>query len=129
MVSEAESHAEEAHRLHELADAKNRAEQLAYQTEKALADHRDKLDASDAGTIEGRIRAFRQALETNDLADINAKATALEQAAQPLAQAVYADAQQAASGPPPSSDGGGATDEVVEDADYEVIDDEEVKAS
>jgi molecular chaperone DnaK len=71
----------------------------------------------------------RQALETNDLADINAKATALEQAAQPLAQAVYADAQQAASGPPPSSDGGGATDEVVEDADYEVIDEEEARTS
>jgi len=71
----------------------------------------------------------RQALEANDLADLNAKATALEQAAQPLAQAVYAEAQQAASTPPPSGDGGGTTDEVVEDADYEVIDDEEVKAS
>jgi molecular chaperone DnaK len=71
----------------------------------------------------------RQALETNDLADINAKATALEQAAQPLAQAVYADAQQSASGAPPSSDGGGATDEVVEDADYEVIDEEEARTS
>src|SRR6186713_1087084 len=75
MVTEAESHAEEAHRLHELADAKNRAEQLAYQTEKALAEHRDKLDASDAGTIDGRIMEIRQALEANDLADINAKAT------------------------------------------------------
>jgi len=129
MVTEAEAHADEAHRLHELADAKNRAEQLAYQTEKALAEHRDKLDASDAGTIEGRIMEVRQALEANDLADLNAKATALEQAAQPLAQAVYAEAQQAASTPPPSGDGGGTTDEVVEDADYEVIDDEEVKAS
>src|SRR6187401_1863789 len=128
MVTEAESHAEEAHRLHELADSKNRAEQLAYQTEKALAEHREKLDASDAGTIEGRIMEVRQALEANDLADINAKATALEQAAQPLAQAVYADTQAAAAGPPPSGGtgaGGGTTDEVVEDADYEVIDEEE----
>jgi len=128
MVSEAETHAEEAHRLHELADSKNRAEQLAYQTEKALAEHREKLDASDAGTIEGRIMEVRQALESNDLADINAKATALEQAAQPLAQAVYAEAQQAASSPPPSGAAGagnGTTDEVVEDADYEVIDEDE----
>src|SRR4029079_11251991 len=129
MVTEAEAHADEAHRLHELADAKNRAEQLAYQTEKALAEHRDKLDASYAGTIEGRIMEVRQALEANDLADLNAKATALEQEAQPLAQAVYAEAQQSASTPPPSGDGGGTTDEVVEDAEYEVIDDEEVKAS
>jgi len=124
MVNEAESHAEEAHRLHELANAKNTAEQLAYQTEKALAEHRDKLEASEASTIDGRIMEVRQALETNDLAEINAKAQALEQAAQPLAQAVYAQAQQAAS-TPPSGDGGETTDEVVEDADYEVIDEDE----
>ena len=127
MVAEAESHAEEAHRLRELADAKNVAEQLAYQTEKALAEHRDKLDPSDAGTIEGRVMELRQALETNDLADINAKAQALEQAAQPLAQAVYAQAQQAASSVP-TGDGASASgteDEVVEDADYEVIDEDE----
>jgi molecular chaperone DnaK len=123
MVSEAESHAEEAHRLHELATAKNTAEQLAYQTEKALAEHRDKLDASDASTIEGRIMELRQALEANDLAEINTKAQALEQAAQPLAQAVYAQASQQASSAP-TGDGGGE-DEVVEDADYEVIDEDE----
>jgi molecular chaperone DnaK len=66
---------------------------------------------------------LRQALETNDLADINSKAQALEQAAQPLAQAVYAQAsQQAASAP---TGDGGTEDEVVEDADYEVIDEDE----
>ena len=127
MVAEAESHAEEAHRLRELADAKNAAEQLAYQTDKALAEHRDKLDPSDAGTIEGRVMELRQALETNDLADINAKAQALEQAAQPLAQAVYAQASQQAASGGASGDGGSANgdDEVVEDADYEVIDEDE----
>ncbi len=124
MVSEAESHADEAHRLHELVTAKNTAEQLAYQTEKALADHRDKLDASDASTIEGRVMELRQALESNDLAEITAKAQALEQAAQPLAQAVYAQASQQASSSAPAGDGGGQ-DEVVEDADYEVIDEDE----
>src|SRR6187551_2722837 len=129
MIREAESHADEAHKMREAAEARNQAENLLYSTEKSLKDHRDALDASDAGTIDGRIMEIRQALEANDLADINAKATALEQAAQPLAQAVYAEAQQAASAPPPSGDGAGTTDEVVEDADYEVIDDEEVKAS
>ena len=68
---------------------------------------------------------LRQALETNDLAEISAKAQALEQAAQPLAQAVYAQAQQARRRAPPRGDGGEATDEVVEDADYEVIDEDE----
>jgi molecular chaperone DnaK len=123
MVSEAESHAEEAHRLRELADTKNLAETLAYQTEKSLAEHRDKLDASDAGTIEGRIMELRQALEGSDLADIQAKTQALQQAAQPLASALYAEAGQQASSS--GGNGGAAEDEVIEDADYEVIDEDE----
>ena len=46
MVKDAESHAGEAHRLRELADARNAGEQLAYQTERTLAEHRDKLPES-----------------------------------------------------------------------------------
>jgi len=130
MVADAEAHADEAKKLRELADARNTAEQLAYQTEKALGEHRDKLDAADAGTIEGRIMELRQALEANDPADISAKAQALDQAAQPLAQAVYAQANQQAAGTTTggtTGNGGSAStdDEVVEDADYEVIDEEE----
>src|SRR5437667_267479 len=48
MIKDAEAHADEAHRLRELADAKNQAESLAYATEKSLKDHRDKLHESDA---------------------------------------------------------------------------------
>ena len=126
MVSEAESHADEARTLKELADTKNLGETLAYQTEKALADHRDKLDAADAGTIEGRIMELRQSLESNDVADIRSKTQALEQAAQPLAQALYAEASQQAASSAPTGDGDATeTDEVVEDADYEVIDEDE----
>ena len=55
MVNDAESHADEAHRLRELADAKNHGESLAYQTERSLKEHRDKLDPADASTIEGRV--------------------------------------------------------------------------
>src|SRR5687767_3717704 len=55
MITDAESHAGEAHQLRELADAKNQAENLAYQTERTLAEHRDKLPEADASTIEGRI--------------------------------------------------------------------------
>ena len=53
MVSEAESHADEARTLQELADTKNLGETLAYQTEKALTEHRDKLDSADAGDDRG----------------------------------------------------------------------------
>ncbi|MGL6279253.1 MAG: molecular chaperone DnaK [Gaiella sp.] len=124
MIKDAESHAEEAHRLRELADAKNLAETLAYQTEKSLADHRDALDPADAGTIEGRIMELRQALDGNDVGEIRTKTEALSQAAQPLAQALYAQAQAGPSAAH-TGDGHAADDEIVEDADYEVIDEDE----
>ncbi len=130
MVKDAESHAEEAHKLRELADAKNVAETLAYQTEKSLAEHRDKLEASEAATLEGRVMELKQVLESGDLETIREKTQALNEAAQPLAQALYADAQAASSGG--TEDGGagdGATsaadDEIVEDADFEVIEEDE----
>jgi molecular chaperone DnaK len=130
MVKDAESHADEAHKLRELADAKNMAETLAYQTEKSLAEHRDKLDSADAATLDGRIMELRQVLESGDIDTIREKTQALNEAAQPLAQALYADAQAASAAGSAAGSSGGDTgsssteDEVVEDADYEVIDDE-----
>src|SRR5438046_9281042 len=92
MISEAEAHADEAHHLRELADAKNQAESLAYATEKSLKDHRDKLDENEASTIEGRVMELQQALETDDLGEIRAKTDALQGASPKLAEAVYAAA-------------------------------------
>ena len=130
MISEAESHAGEAHRLRELADARNAGEQLAYQAERTLADHRDKLPEAEAATIEGRIMELRQATEGGDLADIQAKTTALEEASRSLADVIYAQASAQQAGAQPSGNGDGvADDEVVEDADFEVIDEEEAAKS
>ncbi|HSI98373.1 MAG TPA: Hsp70 family protein, partial [Gaiellaceae bacterium] len=127
MVSEAESHAEEAHRLRELADARNAGEQLAYQTERTLAEHRDKLDGAEASTIEGRIMELRQAVEGADVADIQAKIQVLQEASRSLADAIYQQASaQAAS---QATGNGGASEEVVEDADFEVLDEEEAATS
>jgi len=126
MVKDAEAHAEEAHSLRELADAKNIAETLAYQTEKSLEEHRDKLDASDAATLEGRVMELKQVLESGDLATIREKTEALNEAAQPLAQALYADAQAASTPGATDTDGAPVVDEdIVEDADFEVIEDDE----
>ncbi len=123
MIKDAEAHAGEAHRLRELADAKNNAEALAYATEKSLKEHRESLDESEASTIEGRIMELRSALDGDDAAEIRAKTEALQEASHKLAEAVYAQAtaaQAAASG-----GGNGAEpsdDEVIEDA--EVVDEE-----
>src|SRR5881398_230780 len=96
MIRDAEAHADEARRLREVADTKNMAETLAYQTERSLKDHRSAIDEADASTIEGRIMELRQALESDDVADIKAKTEALQEASHKLAEAVYASAQQQA---------------------------------
>ncbi len=123
MINEAEAHADEAHKLRELVDARNTAEALAYQTEKSLKEHRDKLDESVASTVEGRIMELRGVLESSDVAEIKAKSDALQEAWTEAAQAIYAQASAAG---PSGGDGNGTApdDEVIEDADYEVVDDE-----
>src|SRR4029450_1391746 len=70
MIRDAEAHADEAHRLRELADARNAAESLAYQTERTLKEHRDKLEGADASTIEGRVMELKGVLESDDVNEI-----------------------------------------------------------
>jgi molecular chaperone DnaK len=133
MIREAEAHADEAHRLRELADARNVAESLAYQTERTLKEHRDKLDEGDASTIEGRVMELKGVLESDDVNEIRSKTEALQEASQKLAEAVYAQATSQTHPRPGDTDGNGAEgspdEEEVEEADYEVIDEEEAKTS
>jgi molecular chaperone DnaK len=129
MMSEAEAHRDEAHRLRELADARNNAESLAYQVERTLKENREKLDESLASTIEGRIMELRGVLESSDVNEIRQKTQALETEWQQAAQQLYAQAAQQTA----SASGGGdgaptSDDEVVEEGEYEVID-EEAKTS
>ena len=121
MISEAETHADEAHRLREAVDTKNMAETLAYQTERTLKEHRDKLDESEASTIEGRIMELRQALEGDDLADIRAKAESLQEASHKLAEAVYAQATAQAQASGGGNGASSADEEVVEEGEYEDV--------
>ncbi len=129
MIKDAEAHAEEAHRLRELADARNVAEQLAYQTERTLKEHRDKLDEADASTIEGRVMELRGVLESADVNEIRSKTDALEEASRKLAEAVYAQATAQAQASPTGNGAPTSDDEVVEEGEYEVIDEEEAKTS
>jgi molecular chaperone DnaK len=127
MVKDAEAHAGEAHKLRELADARNLGETLAYQTERSLKEHREKLEEADASTIEGRIMELRQAVEGSDVAEIKAKTDALQEASHKLADAVYAQASAQAASQAGGGNGGSTSteDEVVEEAEYEIVDDDE----
>ncbi|MGH3059645.1 MAG: molecular chaperone DnaK, partial [Gaiellaceae bacterium] len=129
MVADAEAHAGEAHRLRELADARNQAETLVYTTEKSLGEHRESLDEETIKTIEERIEALKGVVDGEDVSAIRTKSEELMQASHTLAQAVYekVQAEQAAS-QPAGGDGEATEDEVVEEADYEVIDEEAKKS-
>jgi molecular chaperone DnaK len=126
MIRDAESHADEARNLRELADARNQAETLAYQTEKTLADHRSNLDEAEASTIEGRIMELRNVLGSSDVNEIRGKTQELQTAAHKLAEAAYA-AASADGASAPGGDGESPADD-VEEAEYEVVD-EEAKTS
>jgi len=126
MVKDAEAHADEAHKLKELAEARNQAETLVYSTEKSLGEHRDSLDEETVKTIEERIEALKAVTDGEDAAEIRAKSDELMQAAHSLAQAVYekVQAEQAAAQPSGGNGEAAPDEEVVEEADYEVIDEE-----
>jgi molecular chaperone DnaK len=132
MVREAEAHADEARRMKELAEAKNQAETLLYSTEKSLGEHREALDAETISEIESRMEELRGVIDGEDASAIRTKAEDLMQSSHKLAEAVYQRVQteQQATAGATSGDGGSTSDdEVVEEADYEVIDEEEAKRS
>ncbi len=125
MIKDAEAHAEEDKRLRALADARNDGENLIYSTEKSLKEMGDKIDDDTRSGIESAIADLKKSLEGEDTADIKAKTETLMQASHKLAETVYQQTQasQAAGGGGAASEG--PEDEVIEDADYEIIDEDE----
>ena len=93
MVREAEQYAEEDRRRREAAEAKNRAEQLVYQTEKSLKDYGDKISDEDRATVEQALANLKEKLAGDDTVAITSATEALQQASYKLAEAVYAQAQ------------------------------------
>jgi molecular chaperone DnaK len=132
MVHEAESHADEARRMREVADARNQAESLVYSTEKSLSEHRESLDEATVSEIESKLADVKSALDGDDASAIRTKSEDLMQASHKLAEAVYqrvqAEQQPAGAADDGTNGAGESDDEVVEDADYEVIDEEAKKS-
>ena len=127
MVRDAESHADEDKRLRRVADARNAAEARVHEAERQLKDNGDKVDESVRRDLEGAIEAAKGAAAGEDPDDIEAKTASLTDVLHRLSEQVYQKAaaqQEAAAG-----NGAGAAEETVEDAEYEVIDEDAPKAS
>jgi molecular chaperone DnaK len=95
MVREAEQYAEDDRRRREAAEAKNRADQLVYQTEKSLKDYGDKISDEDRSTVERALADLKEKLAGDDTVAITSATEALQQASYKLAEAVYAQARPA----------------------------------
>jgi molecular chaperone DnaK len=130
MIKDAEAHAEEDKRQRELAEARNLAENAAYQAEKQLAEMGDKIDSGAKEQIEKAIADVRSVIESDNVDEIKSKTDALQAAFHQVSEQLYQAAadQQAAAGPAPGADGAsadGAAGEAEEEVvDAEVVDDE-----
>jgi len=127
MIKDAESHAAEDRRQRELAEARNVAENAAYQAERQVGELGDQLSGADKEEIEKAIADVKSVLTSTDTEEIKAKTDALQAAFHKVSEQIYQQAaeQQATSGDgagtTASGDGAGAEEEVV---DAEVVDDE-----
>lgn len=130
MVGEAESHADEDQRKKEAIEARNRADNLVYSTEKLLKENSDKVGADDRKGIEDALADTKKAIESGEVEQINSAVERLTQASHKLAEVMY---QSAAAQQPPSPgeeppQAGGDKDKDKDDIiDAEYVDVEEGK--
>ncbi len=96
MIKDAEAHAEEDRKAHELVDARNRADAMIHSVRKSLKEMGDKIDAVDKTKIDQAITDLELALKADDKAEIEAKTQVLTEASHKLAEHMYAQAQAGA---------------------------------
>ncbi len=120
MVADAETHAEEDRKQRDLAEARNLAENAAYQAEKLLEEQGDKIDGSNKEEIEAAVKDVREVLDAGSLEEVNSKMEALTAAMQKVSEQIYAAAQEQASSDGASAEASSEDEEEVVDA--EVVD-------
>jgi len=129
MVSDAKAHAAEDKKRRELVDLKNQADQIAYQTEKNLKELGDKIDSSSKGKLEAAVGRVREAIKTDNVDEIKSSMESLNQIWNEVSATLYQQQQAAGGagaqqGPPPGGGTETKDEKEVEEADYEVVDDE-----
>lgn len=132
MVRDAESNAATDQQRREQIESKNRLDSLVYQTEKALSENRDKVDAATISEIEAALSESKSKLETASLSELNSLYEKLSRSSQKLAEVIYrqggADVPPGgtATGASAGAGAGGSTtrsDDNVIDAEYVDVDD------
>jgi molecular chaperone DnaK len=120
MVQDAEAHAEEDRKFHELVTARNSADAIVHATRSSLKEMGDKVSEDEKKSVESAIENVEEAMKGDDKAAIDSAVEKLSEAGQVIYQkaAEQAQAEEAA-----SSDSAPADDDVV-DAEFEEVDEE-----
>ena len=128
MVKDAEAHADEDKKFHELVGARNQADTMIHATRKSMEEiGDDKLEAGEKEAIEKAIAELEEVMKGSDKDAIEAKTKALAEASGKMAERMYS--QQGAAGAAPGGDAGGAeagakkADDDVVDAEFEEVKD------
>ena len=127
MVKDAESHAAEDKKFHELVNARNHADNLIHATNKSVKELGDKVKENEKKDIESAVEALQDAMKGDDKQAIESKTESLQELAGKLAERVYKQQAEAGSSGGPDGQqgpGGGQTsgggDDVV-DAEFEEV--------
>jgi molecular chaperone DnaK len=121
MVQESKQHEADDKKRREAIDARNTADNLVYQTEKALRELGDKVPASERSNIETKITDLKEVMQSDDVEKIKKLNDELQNAFHALSQQLYSQDQAQSGADPQASDPGTPP---VEDADGDVIDGE-----
>ncbi|MEJ8566562.1 molecular chaperone DnaK [Elongatibacter sediminis] len=124
MVEDAEAHADEDRKFHELVQTRNSADALVHATRSSLTEVEDKLSEDERKKIEDALAGVEEAMKGDDKDAIEAAVNTLGEAAQAIHQHAAAAAQESAEGQASEgqSDSGSAED--VVDAEFEEVDDD-----
>jgi len=122
MIKDAEAHAEEDRKMHELVDARNQADALIHTTEKSLTEYGDKVDPAEKTKVEGLVAELKETVKGEDKELIEKKSQELMEASGTLAQAAAGNAG-AEAGSAETGETSAEDDDVV-DAEFEEVEDD-----
>ncbi len=120
MVKDAEAHAEEDRKFHELVNARNQADNLIHATNKSLAELGDKVSVSEKKDIEAAIEALKESMKGDDKAHIDERTQRLAELSGKMAERLYAQKEQAGGEAQQEQAQGGGKEDVV-DAEFEEV--------
>ncbi len=127
MVKDAEAHADEDKKFHELVDVRNQADNLIHATNKALTEYADQLEAGEKEGIEAAIKDLQEAIKGEDKDDIEAKTKVLGEKSGKLTERAYAaqaEANQAQGGAESGEAEASSSSDDVVDAEFEEVKDD-----